>query len=392
MGRISSDAPVHPTQILISAGEASGDLHAARLVTALRARIGADFFGMGGMRMREAGVEILVDSQEVAVLGLAETLTHIPAVLGTLRRLEAEARLRKPALAIVVDSWGVHIRLAQRLKKQGTPVVYFISPQVWAWRRERVRLIRGIFKKVLVIFPFEQEFYRRQGVAAEFVGNPLVGEVRATKSRDEFARAHGLDSSRPIITLLPGSRRSELRYHVPVLAGAVQMLAADGNLQFVVAAAPGTPLGELEPLQNAAEVVRVVENETYDALAAADCSVVASGTATVEAALLGAPCVVIYRLSRLTAFVARRLVRTPYIAMVNVIAGRRVVPELIQENLTVANVGAEVRKVLGDPAARAEMIAGLGEVRSKLGPAGAIERAADSIAAMLPKNPAVRPC
>jgi lipid-A-disaccharide synthase len=381
-----------PLQILISAGEASGDLHAARLVSALRACTGAIFFGMGGANMREAGVEILVDSQEVAVLGLAETLTHIPAVLRVLRRLELEARLRKPDLAIVVDSWGVHIRLAQRLKKQGTRLVYFISPQVWAWRRGRVHLIRGIFEKVLVIFPFEQEFYRREGVAAEFVGNPLVGEVRATKSRHEFAEAHVLDASRPIITLLPGSRRSELRYHVPVLAAAVQALAADKRLQFVVAAAPGMPLGELESLRTAAEVVRVVESETYNALAAADCSVVASGTATVEAALLGAPCVVIYRLSWLTAAVARRLMKTPYIAMVNVIAGRQVAPELIQENLTVANVAAEVRKLLDDPTGRAKMIAGLGEVRSKLGPAGAIERAADAIAAMLPKNATARPC
>jgi lipid-A-disaccharide synthase len=368
---------------MISAGEASGDLHAARLVRAVRARTGAQFFGMGGPQMRGAGVEIIVDSQEVAVLGLAETLTHIPSVLRVLYRLEEEARLRKPDLAIVVDSWGVHIRLAERLKKQGTRLVYFISPQVWAWRPGRVRIIRGIFEKVLVIFPFEQEFYQRAGVAAEFVGNPLVGEVRATKSRDEFAAAHGLDSSRPIITLLPGSRHSELRYHLPVLAETVQTLAADRSLQFVIAAAPGIALSELEPLQAMAATVRVVEGETYNALAAADCSVVASGSATVEAALLGAPCVVIYRLSWLTAAVARRLVKTPYIAMVNVIAGRRVAPELIQENLTVANVVAEVRKLLGDSSVRVKMIDGLREVSAKLGPSGAIERAADAIAAML---------
>jgi len=380
--RIAQDRPL---QILISAGETSGDIHAARLVHALRSRTGAEFFGMGGPHMRDAGVETIVDSREVAVLGLAETITHIPAVLRALRRLEGEARLRKPHLAILVDSWGVHVRLAKRLKKQGIRLVYFISPQVWAWRKGRVRTIRGIFEKVLVIFPFEQAFYEREGVAAEFVGNPLVEEVRATKSRAEFALAHGLNASAPIITLLPGSRRSELRYHVPVLAAAIQELAADENLQFVVAAAPGMR-NELELLRVTAAAVIVVENETYNALAAADCSVVASGTATVEAALLDAPCVVIYRLSWVTAEVVRRLMKTPYVAMINVIAGRLVAPELIQENFTVAKVVAEVRRLLDDSNARAQMISGLREVRARLGAAGAIERAADAIVTMLARN------
>lgn len=377
---------------MISAGEASGDLHAARLVIALRARTGAEFFGMGGPHMRDARVEIIADSSEVAVLGLAETLTRIPAVLSVLRRLDAEFCRRKTDLAIVVDSWGVHEWLAKRLHKKGARLVYFISPQVWAWRESRVRIIRSIFERVLVIFPFEQEFYRRHGVAAEFVGNPLVDEVRATKSRTQFAESHELDPSRPIVTLLPGSRHSELRYHVPVLAEVMQALATDkdGGPLFVVAAAPGIPSREFEALRAAG--AKVVEGETYNALAAADCSVIASGTATVEAALLGTPCVVIYKLSWLTAAIVRRRVKTPYFAMVNLIAGRQVVPELIQENLTVPSVVEEVRKLLDNAGARQEMINGLREVSSKLGASGAIERAADAIVRMLGEQAPSRAC
>jgi lipid-A-disaccharide synthase len=379
----SSSSTRKRLQILISAGEASGDLHAARLVSALRTRIDADFFGMGGPRMAAAGVQIIVDCGEVAVVGLAEAVGRIPTVFRALAKLEAEARRREPILSILVDSWGIHGRLARRLKKSGFRLVYFISPQVWAWRPGRVRAIRSIFEKVLVIFPFEEKFYESAGAAAEFVGNPLVDEVVVTQTREQFASRHGLDATKRVVTLLPGSRHSELRHHVPVLAETMEKLASDGDIQFVVAAAAGMPLYEFEALRIAAPVVRIVENDTYNALAAADCCVVASGSATVEAALVGAPFVVIYRLSRLTAAVARRLVRTPYVAMVNLIAGRKVVPELIQEECTAENVTAEVRRMLADPSVGAKMREEFRQVRAKLGPAGAIERTASAIASLL---------
>lgn len=386
----TSSSPRKPLQILISAGEASGDLHAARLVSALRTRIDAEFFGMGGPRMAAAGVQIIVDCGDVAVVGLAEAMGRIPAVFRALGKLEAEARRREPALAILVDSWGIHGRLARRLKKLGVRLVYFISPQVWAWRPGRVRAIRSIFEKVLVIFPFEEEFYERAGATAEFVGNPLVDEVKVTQTRKQFADRHGLDASKRVVTLLPGSRHSELKYHIPVLAEAMEKLASGGDIQFVVAAAPGMPLYEFEALRIAAPVVRIVENDTYNAMAAADCCVVASGSATVEAALVGTPFVVIYRLSRLTAAVARRLVKTPYVAMVNLIAGRKVVPELIQEDCTADNVTAEVRRMLADPGVGTKMREEFREVRAKLGPPGAIERAASAIAPLLAQGGAAQ--
>lgn len=379
--------PGKSLQILISAGEASGDLHAARLAEALRARIGAEFFGMGGPRMRGAGVEIVVDCREVAVFGLLEAWMRIPAVLRALRRLEDEARRRKPALAILVDSSGIHLPLAKRLRRQGIRLVYFISPQVWAWRRYRVRAIRKLFEKVLVIFPFEEDFYREEKIPVEFTGNPLVDEAHATQSREEFADAHGFDASRPIVTVLPGSRRSELRFHLPVLADAMRILATDGSLQFVVAAAPGLSHEAFAPLFSSDVPFKLVTDDTYNALAAADCAIVSSGTATVEAALLGAPMVVVYRLSAFTAALARRLVHTRTFAMVNLIAGRKIVPELIQHDFTPARVAAEVRRLLEDPALVRQMKNDLAGIRTKLGSGGAIERAADAIARLLLENP-----
>jgi lipid-A-disaccharide synthase len=375
-----------PLQILISAGELSGDLHAARLATALQARTGAQFFGMGGPRMREAGVDIVVDCREVAVVGLIEAWMKIPVVLRVLRQMQNEARQRKPALAILVDSGGIHLPLGKRLKKQKIPLVYFISPQVWAWRTHRVRTIRKLFQKVLVIFPFEERFYQREGVAAEFVGNPLVDEVRATKSRAEFCAAHELDASRPLVAILPGSRRSELRFNVPVLADAVRELSAEPRRQFVVAAAPGLARDLFAPLLDVGAAVKIVDGETYNAVGAADCAVVCSGTATVETALLGTPMVVVYRLSRFTASMARLMVRTRTFAMANLIAGKRIVPELIQDDFTAGKVAAEVRHLLDDPAARQEMKDDLSEIRARLGPGGATERAADAIVRLLEEN------
>jgi lipid-A-disaccharide synthase len=383
--------PEKPLQILISAGEPSGDLHAARLAEALRARTCAKFFGMGGPRMRSAGVEIVVDCQEVAVFGLLEAWMRIPAVLRALRQLEEEARRRKPALAILTDSSGIHLRLAKRLKRQNIRLVYFISPQVWAWRRYRVRSIRKLFEKVLVIFPFEEGFYRNENIPAEFTGNPLVDEVHATQSRREFAAAHGLDASRPIITVLPGSRRSELKFHLPVLAETMRNLAGNAKLQFVVAAAPGFSRDAFAPLFSSGVPFTLVVDDTYNALAAADCAIVSSGTATVEAALLGAPMVVVYRLSSFTAALARWLVHTRTFAMVNLIAGRKIVPELIQSDFTSAKVAAEVRRLLENPEARRQMKSDLAEIRTKLGSGGAIERAADSIVRLLAENPRGNP-
>ena len=368
-------------QILISAGEASGDLHAGRLAAALRERTGAVLFGLGGEHMREAGVELIAESREVSVLGITEILHRLPQLRRVFRKLLEETERRRPALAILVDFPGFHLRLARRLKARGVPNIYFITPQFWAWRPWRVRLVRQRFELALCIFPFELEFFRKAGVNAEFIGHPLAGAVRPSMSRAEFAARWGLDAARPILALLPGSRPREVAQHLPVLLEACRRIASGRDVQFVLAAAPGMTAADFGPAV-AGTAARVVENATYDALAAADAAVVSSGTATVEAALLGVPMVVVYRVSRATAWLAKPLVRTKYFAMPNLIAGRRVVPELIQNDFTAEAVAREAGRLLDSADARAAMKQGLAEVETRLrAPSGdAISRAAELIA------------
>jgi lipid-A-disaccharide synthase len=374
-------------KILISAGEASSDMYAARLATCLREQTGAELFGMGGPRMAAAGVELIADYHEVAVVGITEVLHKIPAVVGVQNRLAREAIKRHADLAILVDSPGTHLGVARRLKNAGIPVGYFIGPQVWAWRPGRVRVVKRLVSRMVVIFPFEEKIYQEAGVPVDFVGHPLVDVVRPTMNREEFAAAHGLDPAKPIITLLPGSRRSEIAQHYPVILEACELLSRamqkTGGVQFVHAAAPGLDDGLLAPHARPGLSVKRVEGDTYNALAAADCAIVASGTATVEAALLGTPMVVIYRVAPVTAAILRRMIRTPFIAMVNLIAGKRAVPELIQDAFTAAAIEAEVRQLLVSADALNAMKADLSTVRTQLGAGGAIERAAAVFARML---------
>jgi lipid-A-disaccharide synthase len=370
-------------EVLISAGEASSDMYAARLATALGARTGAKFFGMGGPRMREAGVELIADYHEVAVVGITEALHKIPTVIGVQNRLAREAAKRGAALAILVDSPGTHLGVARRLKKNNIPVGYFIGPQVWAWRAGRVGVVKRLVRRMVVIFPFEEKIYQDAGVPVDFVGHPLVDTVRATMSRAEFAAQQGLDAGRPIVTILPGSRPNEIAQNYARVIAACERIAQVGNVQFVHAAAHGLSSGFFARYARPSVPIERVENATYNALAAADCAIVASGTATVEAALLGTPTVVVYRVAPVTASILRHMIRTPFIGMVNLIAGRRVAPELIQDDFTPEAVATEVRRLLDSPDARAEAKAGLAEVRAKLGPGGAIERAADIFARMM---------
>jgi lipid-A-disaccharide synthase len=373
-----------PIELLISAGEASGDMYAARLATALQKRAGVRFFGMGGPHMREAGVDIIVESADVALVGLLEVVHKMPALNRAWRQLLAETRRRKPALAILTDFPGFHLHLSRALKRKGVRNIYFVCPQFWAWRPRRVNLVRRRFERGLCIFPFEVDFYRKHGVQVDWIGHPLVDQVRATMSRAEFARQHNLDAAKPIIALLPGSRAGELAQHMPVLMEAVAKLhAAAPERQFALALASGLDPAQVEPYLRAEVSIRVLPGSTYDLLAASDVTIVSSGTATVETALIGTPMVVIYRVAPLTAAIARRLVRTPFFAMVNLIAGKKVVPELIQNNFTPENVAREAEHLLNSPEARDAMRRELAIVRERLGPSGAIDRAADIIASLL---------
>jgi lipid-A-disaccharide synthase len=372
-----------PIPLLISAGEASGDMYAARLATALQKRMDIALFGMGGPQMRAAGVDVITDYSEVSVVGITEILSHLPSLTRAMRRLVSEAGRRKPPFAILTDFPGFHLRLARKLRPLGVRNIYYICPQFWAWRPWRVRVVRRRFTQALCIFPFEEAFFGNAGVPTKFIGHPLVGAVQATQTREEFCRRQNLDPSQPMVAILPGSRHAELTQHMPVIRAACMRIQEQRPAQFVVAAAAHSNVSALQTGWSAALKLRVVEGQTYDALAAADAAIVSSGTATLEAALLNTPMVVVYRVTPLTALLAKPLVRTSYFSMVNLIAERRVVPELIQKDFTPPKVAEEVLRLLNDPRAREELRVGLAEVRKRLGLPGAVDRAADAIAALL---------
>jgi len=373
-----------PIPVLLSAGEASGDMYAARLATALQQRLKVKIFGLGGDQMRAAGVDIIADYHEVSVVGITEILSHLPSLIRAMRKLVAAARQRGPALAILTDFPGFHLRLARKLLPLGIRNVYYICPQFWAWRPWRANLVRRRFVQALCIFPFEEDFFRERGVKAKFIGHPLVGTVQPTLSREQFAANHSLDPRHPIITLLPGSRWGEISRHLPTMLEACRELErlAPAAYNFVLAVAPGIDLARLRTLIPLDRHPVIVQNETYNALASADAALVCSGTATVEAALLGTPMAVVYRVTPLTALLAKPLVRTKFFSMVNLIAAREVVLELIQDDFTAPRAAGELRRLL-DPIVSAELRRGLAEVRLRLGPPGAIDRAADAIAALL---------
>jgi lipid-A-disaccharide synthase len=372
-----------PIPLLISAGEASGDMYAARLAAALQKRMDVALFGMGGPQMRAAGVDVITDYKEVSVVGITEILSHLPSLIRAMRRLVSEAQRRKPPFAILTDFPGFHLRLARKLRPLGVRNIYYICPQFWAWRPWRVRIVRRRFAQALCIFPFEEAFFGSAGVPTKFIGHPLVGAVNATQSREDFCRQQNLDPSQPIVTILPGSRHAELAQHMPVIREACAQIQQQRPTQFVVAAAAHSNLHELKTGWNSALSLRIVEGLTYNALAAADAAIVSSGTATVEAALLDVPMVVVYRVTPLTALLAKPLVRTSYFSMVNLIAERPVVPELIQKDFTPKRVADEVLGLLNDPRSRQALRAGLAEVRTRLGPPGAVDRAAEAIVSLL---------
>lgn len=355
-------------QFLLSAGEASGETYGAQLIEALRrVQPGAKFFGMGGERMRAAGCELLVDASEVAVVGLVEVLTHLPRIRQRFDELMREAERRRPDAAVLIDFPEFNLRLARELHRLKIPVFYFVSPQIWAWRTGRVKQIKKYVREMIVIFPFEQDFYRKHGVEVTYVGHPLAYAPPPQASRDDFARQERVDPGKPWIALLPGSRQKELRLNLPPMVEAVELLRRQGHdFEYLLPVASTLRRDWVErQLGVAAQGIRLT-CLSRSTLMHSRAAVVASGTATVEAALAGTPFVVVYRLAPLTWLLGRRLVSLDTFAMPNLIARRRIVPELIQGGFTGASVVRELHAILPDGPARSQMIQDLQEVQARL--------------------------
>jgi lipid-A-disaccharide synthase len=359
-----------PRKILVSAGEASGDLYAALVVEELRRlEPNAEFFGCTGPRLRAAGVRTVVDLASLAVAGLFEVVHHIPRIYGEYRKLVAAAEKERPDLAILTDSPDFHLRVARRLHRQGVPVVYLVAPQAWAWRQGRLREMRRTLKHLLCIFPFEEEFFRSEGVLATYIGHPLAGLVRPALTRDEFFKKHRLASGRRMIVVLPGSRRGEAARHLPALADAADRLYREHAVNLLLPASVTTGADFFrERLGNSP--IRVIEGESWDAMAHADLALAASGTVTVEAALLGTPMVTFYKVMAMSWMAGKFLVDVPFYSMVNLIAGRAVVPELMQGQMSGESLAREANRLLSNSAAREEMKAGLAAVKEKLSQGG----------------------
>ena len=369
------------TRLMLSSGEASGDLYAGALVEALRRREpDIDVFGLASDRFAAAGGRLIADFHGLSVTGLTEALSVVPRSFATIKRLTEAARREKPHALVVIDYPDFNFRLMSRIKRLGIPVIYYITPQIWAWRRGRIRQIKRHVDRVLPIFPFEPAIYEQEKMDVRFVGHPLIDLAKPRFTREEFLRKLKLDPSKPVLALLPGSRKNELERLAPVIAAAIAPIAKHiPDVQFVVARAPNLDDGLFEPFGLSNVTIRIADGQTDDVLNAADAVITASGTATVQAALHGKPMVVLYKLSPMTYRLGLPLAKVDMYAMVNLIAGQRIVVELIQDACTPQAVATEAIRLLTDADYRARMISALDDVRNKLGGSGASDRAADAI-------------
>jgi lipid-A-disaccharide synthase len=372
--------------IMLSAGEASGDLHGSMLCRALTdLRPGVRLSGMGGARMAAAGMEVIADPTRQAVVGVNEALGRVPELYRAYRSLVRRLRDERPHALVLIDFPEFNLYLARQARRAGVPVVYFIPPQLWAWRRGRIRQMARRVSRVLAVLPFERELYERAGIAVDFVGHPLLDVLPLDLGREEARRRLGLDPSEAVVGLLPGSRREEVARLLPAMRTAARRLASGGAVRrFVLGLAPTVDRAVIEafsgqPDAAGAPRVDVVEGQTYEVMAAADVLLVASGTATLEAALLGVPMVVCYRVSRITEAVVRLLVRVPWASLPNIVAGRPVVPEIFQDDVSGDRLAAEALRLLDDPVAATAQRAAFKDLRARLGEPGVARRAAAAV-------------
>lgn len=357
-------------QFLVSAGEASGDMYAAGVVRRIKeTNPSVSFFGCAGPKLQALGVHPVIDSADLAVVGLAEVIGHLPRLYAEYRKLIQFIRRNPPDIALLADSPDFNLRLARHLKKMGIPTFYLVAPQVWAWRQWRVRTIRARVDKLFCLFPFEERWFQERGVNATYIGHPLAKIVRSQTTRHEFCAIHRLDPERPIVTLCPGSREGEAKRHLPALLEVVKRLQSRFRPSTLLAIPEGFVTTAAfsnfrEPIR--ALSIQIVENETWDCLAHADLALLASGTVTMEAAVLGTPMVTFYRVNPITWHAGRRLVKVPYFSMVNLIAGRKIVPELIQNEMTSERIAEEAEALLASPAKAELMRLALADVRRAL--------------------------
>ncbi len=380
------ERPSGPGPIMLSAGEASGDLHGAVLCRALRElEPGVRLVGMGGAHMAAAGMDVIVDPTRQAAVGTSEALGRIPALYRAYRLLVKRLRREQPRALVLIDFPEFNLRLARQARRAGVPVVYFIPPQLWAWRQGRVRQMARRVSRVLAVFPFEPALYEKARVPVELVGHPLLDALPLNLTRDEARRRLGADPGHSLIGLLPGSRQEEVeRLLPPMLEAAQRLAAADGRRRFVLGLAPTVSRQQAQAHLHrvaAGLTVELVSGRTYEVMAGAEALLIASGTATLEAALLGTPMVVCYRVSRTTEIIARLLARVQWISLPNLVSGRAVVPELIQEDVTGARLAAEASRLLEDPVAATAQRAAFKELRARLGEPGVARRAARAVLA-----------
>ena len=367
-------------RVMLIAGEASGDLAGAGVVRALKRRDpGCDLYGIGGDKMQAEGMQLVYHVRELAFMGFWEVLQHLPLVRSVERTMEALLAARRPDVVVLIDYPGFNLRFARTVKKSGMKVVYYIGPQVWAWNPGRVKKMKGCIDKMLVVFPFEVETYRREGIDVEFVGHPLLETLAEPQGRTEFCTRYGLNPGLPVLGLFPGSRRQEIERIFPSMLGAARMLHASAAVQVAVGVASVLEFDFVRSFLRGDFPVRLIQHATYDVMKNSDVAVVTSGTATLETACFQTPMVVVYRTSWLTYFIGRMLIRVGMIGLVNIVAGRKLVPELIQGAMTPRSLASEVLGLLEHEDRRKEMSRELAAVKERLGTAGASERVADAI-------------
>jgi lipid-A-disaccharide synthase len=371
-------------QFLVSAGETSGDLYAAGVVERLQKKLPlATFYGCAGPKLQDLGVKPVIDAANLSVVGLAEVVSHLPRIYGEYRKLIGYARRQAPDAAILTDNPDFHLRLARHLKKMKVPVFYLVAPQVWAWRQGRVKIIRRLVDKLFCLFPFEELWFRKRGVDATYIGHPLASIAGTTQTKQEFFQNHALPIDKPMVVLLPGSRAGEALRHIPIVLDAVKLLRKETDFSVILATPKGfEERGVFATFRERfrALAIKVVENEAWDSIGHADLALAASGTVTMEAAILGTPMVTYYKVTPLSWYAGRRLVKVPFLSMVNLIAERRIVPELIQHDMTPENIANAAYSLLVNPSEAETMRENLRQVRQSLTREGdPFQRAAKAI-------------